>query len=236
MAGNRPEEDVRFPIAYQSWRHVAFLHWRYEPEVIQAMLPSELAVDIVEGSAWVGLTPFLVEDFRVPGVPALPFLSRYPETNLRTYVRDAAGGDGLWFLSLDVDSLATASAGRLGLSLPYLPARMRVEATETVLYESRRLDSGGAHHRIELRPGPALVDALADRDALLIGRWRAYTRPAGQLVQIPVEHQPWPVHEATLLELEQSITDAAGLPKPDHEPIVHYAPGVDARFGPPRTV
>ncbi len=238
MAGNSPEEEVGLPVAYQSWRHVSFLHWRYDPDVIQAMLPPELTVDVVDGTAWVGLTPFLVEGFRVPGLPAIPGISRFPETNLRTYVRDHKGGDGLWFFSLDVESLATVVAARLGLGVPYVPARMRVEANGTVLYESRRLagEGEGAYNHIRLHPGPALGEGLSERDALLIGRWRAYARPADRLVQIPVEHQPWPVHGATLLDLDESIIEAAGLPPPDHEPVVHYAPGVDARFGAPRPV
>lgn len=233
MAGNQPEEDVTNPIAYQSWRHVTFLHWRYEPDVVQALLPPQLTVDVVDGAAWVGLTPFLIEDFRVPGIPAVSGLSSFAETNLRTYVRAPEGGEGLWFLSLDVESLATFGAGRLGLGIPYLAARMRVEVDDTILYESRRI-SGGAHHRISVRPGEPLGDTLSERDALLIGRWRAYTQPGGVLVQVPVQHEAWPVHAASLLELDQSITDAAGLPPPSGQPVVHYSPGVDVRFGPPQ--
>ncbi len=249
MAGNRPEEEVPGPVVYQGWRHVTFLHWRYEPDVVQALLPPALTVDVVDGAAWIGLTPFLVEDFRVSGAPAVAGLSSFPETNLRTYVRDPKGGDGLWFLSLDVESLATFGAGRLGLGIPYLAARMRVEATgagdeatgrdgppATVLYESRRITGGSASHRISVQPGTPMGDTLSERDAQLIGRWRAYAQPGGRLVQIPVQHEPWPVHSATVIELEQSITDAAGLPPPEGEPLVHYAPGVDARFGPPRPV
>ena len=234
MAGNRPEEEVSAPIAYQGWRHVAFLHWRYEPHVVQALLPPDVTVDLVDGAAWVGLTPFLVEDFRLPGVPAIPGMSSFPETNLRTYVRGPNGGEGLWFLSLDVESLATLGAGRLGLGIPYLAARMKVEVGDTIVYESRRLSDEDVHHRISLRPGEPLGDRLSERDALLIGRWRAYSRAAGRLVHIPVQHEPWPVHEAALLELDQTITDAAGLPPPSGQPVVHYAPRVDARFGPPR--
>ncbi|PLS75719.1 MAG: hypothetical protein CYG61_05945 [Actinobacteria bacterium] len=233
VAGNRPEERVRLPILYQSWRHVAFLHWRYDPETVQRLLPAGLACDLVDGSAWVGLTPFLVEGFRLAVTPSLPVVSRFPETNLRTYVVDGDGNDGLWFFSLDVDSAVMVAAARLGLGIPYVPADMRVEPAETVRYESRRLADPPATHRIEIRPGAEVSD-LSARDAALIGRWRAFARPAGRLVQVPVEHQPWPVRTATVVELDESVTRAAGLPAPDHEPVVHYSDGVDARFGPPR--
>lgn len=234
MAGNHPEEKVAVAMAFQTWRHVAFLHWAYEPEVVQRLLPPGLSVDVIDGRAWVGLTPFSVEGFRVPGLPALPLVSRFPETNLRTYVRAPNGADGLWFLSIDVASLLMVVGARLPLGVPYLPADMRVEAGQTIVYESRRL-IGDADHRIEVRPGEP-ADHLAERDALLIGRWRAYTRRAGRLLEVPVEHEPWPVHAATLVALDESVTRAAGLPPPEGAPLVHYAPGVSARLGLPRLV
>ena len=222
------------PIAHQSWRHVSFLHWRYPADVIQGLLPDGLTPDLVDGSAWVGLTPFRVEGLRLPGTPALPVVSQFPETNLRTYVVDADGTDGLWFLSLDVESAMMVVAARLGLDIPYFPAEMNVEAGDTVRYESRRVGQPAASHRIEVRPGAPLGDDVSERDAALLGRWRAFSEVAGRLVQVPVEHEPWPVHAATLVELEESVTTAAGLPAPTGDPLVHYSPGVDARLGPPR--
>ncbi len=235
MAGNQPEERVRLPVLFQSWRQVAFLHWRYEPDTVQRLLPPGLTCDVVDGSAWISLTPFLVEGFRLPGTPSLPVVSRFPETNLRTYVRDGNGDDGLWFLSIDVDSAVMAIAARVGLGIPYLPADMVVEVGHTVRYESRRLADPPARHRIEVRPG-AEVAELSERDSALVGRWRAFARPAGRLVQVPVEHEPWPVRAGEIVELDESLTRAAGLPPPHGEPVVHYSDGVDARFGPPRPV
>ncbi len=234
MAGNRPEEKVQVPMAHQSWRHVSFLHWAYDPDEVSALLPEGLTPDVIDGAAWVGLTPFMVEGFRLPGTPAIPAVSRFPETNLRTYVVDGSGDEGLWFFSLDVESALMVVFARLGLGVPYFAADMQVEAAGTVRYESRRRAPDEAHHRIEVQPGEALGDALSERDAALTGRWRAYTRPAGKLLQVPVEHEPWPLHSATLVELDESITGAAGLSAPQGEPVVHYSPGVNARLGPPR--
>lgn len=237
MAGNQPEEQVGCPMAYQGWRNISFLHWRYDPEVLQRHLPDGLEPDLVDGEAWVGLTPFAVEGFRMPGTPALPVVSQYPETNLRTYVRDGRGGEGLWFFSLEVESFLTVAAARPWLGVPYFPARMRVTSADGLWrYESRRLVGPPARHHIEVRPGPALPEGPSRRDALLLGRWRAYSRRAGIYLQVPVEHPPWPVHSATVVELQESLTAAAGLPPPDHEPVVHWSPGVDVKLGCPRVV
>ena len=48
-------------------------------------------------------------------------------------------------------------------------------------------------------------------------------------------HQPWPLHRGQLLDLDDGLISAAGLPPPDGEPLVHYSPGVDVRIGRPET-
>ena len=106
MAGREQEEKVRRPATIQRWRALTFLHWRYEPASVQRLLPAGLEVDTWDGSAWVSLTPFLMVDIQIADLPPVPMLSTFPETNLRTYVRGPDGRDGLWFLSLEADSLA----------------------------------------------------------------------------------------------------------------------------------
>ncbi len=71
----------------------------------------------------------------------------------------------------------------------------------------------------------------------LTSRWRAYTRHLGRLWETPVTHEPWPLRAASVLEVEESLTAAAGLPAPVGEPLVHYSDGVrDVRIGVSRVV
>ncbi|MDP8954527.1 MAG: DUF2071 domain-containing protein [Actinomycetota bacterium] len=238
MAGARPEQRVRWPAVAQSWRHVSFLHWAFPPDVVAARLPAGLEPDLWEGQAWLGLTPFLVEGFRLPPFPALPSISRYPETNLRTYVRGPGGVDGLWFFSLDADSALTVVTAWAGTGVPYQWSAMGVEPGETITYTARRRrPCRPAGHRIVIRPGPPLPAAeVSQRDHFLTGRWRAYTVLAGALATVPVEHQPWRLQRAEVVALEEDLFAAAGLPAPSGPPLVAYSPGVDARLGPVRPV
>jgi uncharacterized protein len=236
MAGNQPEEHGLVPMLYQDWCDVTFLHWRYDPAIIDRLLPSRLRADIVDGSAWVSLTPFEIRHHRPPGLPPLPVVSRFPETNVRTYARHEDGRDGLWFLSLDVASLSTVVGARLALGAPYFPARMRVTVSDTITYRSERLHRGRARHQIVIRPGPQLDTPLSTQDSLLVGRWRAFTHRAGRLREVPVEHPPWRLHDATLLELDETLLAATGLPPPDAPPVVRYAAGVRVKLGLPRLV
>ena len=242
MAGRLPEEEVRHPVSRQRWRTMTFLHWAYDPAVVQRLMPPQLEVDTYGGRAWVSMTPFVMADFRLNGLPALPGLSTFPETNVRTYVRGPSGplsgvaghrGDGLWFLSLEAHSLPTVVAASILYGVPYRWADMAVDEGEVTRYRSRRRLGSPAGHDITVRAG-APCPAPSELDHWLTGRWRAWTRVAGRLATVPVAHQPWPLREATVVALEQTLLAAVGLPEPEGAPLVHVSPGVDVRLGRPR--
>jgi uncharacterized protein YqjF (DUF2071 family) len=49
----------------------------------------------------------------------------------------------------------------------------------------------------------------------------------------PVDHEPWPLHTATLVGLQDTLITAAGIPAPTGEPHVMFSPGVSVRIGMP---
>ncbi len=237
MAGADPEEKVNLPVIHQDWRDVTFLHWRYDPKVVQELLPDGLEVEVRDGAAWVGLTPFRVERSHPPLVPPLPKLSFFPETNLRTYAVGPTGRDGIWFLTLEADSLLTTIAGRLGYGVAYRWAAMRVDRRDdAVTYSSQgRAGRESVRHRITVRPGGPCADgALTELDHWLTGRWRGWARVATRLAEVPVEHRPWPLRRAEVASLEETVLESVGLPPPREDPMVHFSTGVDAKLGPPR--
>src|ERR1700760_1325769 len=104
---------VRRPVMLQQWQNLTFLHWSYPAEQIARLLPADLAVDTFNGAAWVALTPFRLADLRLPGTPSIPWLSAFPETNVRTYVRGPGGERGVWFFTLEAARLAAVVGARL---------------------------------------------------------------------------------------------------------------------------
>ncbi len=238
MAGRNPEESVPVPVAHQGWRRVTFLHWAYDPDLVRPLVPTELDLDLADGSAWVSLTPFDVVGFRPVGLPALPGLSSFPETNLRTYVRGPDGRDGLWFLSLEVESAPTVAGARIAYGVPYHLAKMQVEEVDdstAIRYRSTRVGADEVGHDLVVRPLDPLSDGeRTPLDDWLTGRWRAYGRRAGMLLEVPVAHQPWPLSGGKVEALHETITSAAGLAPPSEPPLVHTSSGVDVRLGPPR--
>ena len=213
---------------------MTFLHWSYDPDVVREHLSHGLDVDTWDGKAWVSLTPFLMADFRLGALPPAGRFSTFPETNLRTYVSGPKGVDGLWFLTLEADSLPTVLAASMAYGVPYRWSEMKVDDGATVRYRSHRRN-GPAHHDIVVRPGKPLVSPSA-LDDWLTGRWRAYTTLAGRLAVASVEHEPWPLHHLEVLSVDESLFESVGLPAPSGEPLAHYSRGVSVKLGPPLLV
>jgi uncharacterized protein YqjF (DUF2071 family) len=231
----RPEPLNRV-IMVQSWCDLTFLHWRFPVGAVQRLLPPQLQVESFDGSAWVGVTPFLLRGLRAKSLPPLPWISQFPETNCRTYVRAPDGHSGVWFFSLDAARILAVMGARLIYGLPYVWSRMRVARTaREVTYESARWwPDSRARTRIVVEPGGEIHPEPLDM--FLTSRFRLYSLLFGKLTCAKVDHPPWPLRSARLIEAHQTLTDAAGLSQPLQVDMVRYSPGVDVRIGLPEPV
>lgn len=122
------------------WDDLAFLHFPVAAESIRAQLPAGVELERYDGSAWLGVVPFRMEDVAARWLPAIPGTRRFLELNLRTYVR-VRGRPGVWFFSLDASNPLAVRAARIGFSLPYYDSRMSADGGRCIHYHSRR------HHR-----------------------------------------------------------------------------------------
>jgi uncharacterized protein YqjF (DUF2071 family) len=229
-------EPVRRPVMVQRWNDVVFLHWRFEPEVVQRLLPAGVRVDTFDGSAWVGLIPFHMDGLGIRGLAPLPHVGSFPEVNVRTYVR-AGGRVGVWFFSLDVDRFLPAAVARITYSLPYCSGLAdHVRAGDVVTSRVQRRwpgSTGKPTTQIAVRCG-APIDDNDQRAGFLTARWGLISATRrGRLRYAPVDHPTWELHEAELLHLDDHLVAAAGLPQPDEPPLAMWSPGVDVRIGRP---
>lgn len=228
---------VRRPVMLQGWKDLTFVHFPYDPEVVQRRLPPGLTVDTFEGRAWVGLVAFHMENIRLPYLPPVPYLGTFPETNVRTYVRGPDGRPGVWFDSLDITRLIPVLVALGTYRIPYRWADMSIEhQSDTVVYRAKRRWPGprGATSTIAVRPGAPIIPT--DREHFLTARWGLYSVFGRGIAYAPVDHPPWPLQAATLLELDDRLIAGAGYPPPEGTPLVHYSPGVDVRIGLPRKI
>jgi uncharacterized protein YqjF (DUF2071 family) len=225
----RPEH-LWLPVMHQNWFQISFLHWRVDPAVLQSRLPAGLIIDTFETAAWVGLAPFQLTGLTPPVLPPIPWLSAFPEMNLRTYVRGPAG-PGVWFFSLDAASALAVLGARIAYGLPYHWATMRIHATGHRMHYTSTRKGARAAITIDVRER---LTQPGDLVLFLTERYRLYSRIRGVLAMAAVEHEPWPLQRATLVNLEETVRRAADLPDDATLPLVHYSPGVRVRVGAPR--
>jgi uncharacterized protein len=238
-----PSRLVQRPVMLQGWYDLTSLHWRYDPAIVQRLLPEGFTVDTCEGSAWVGLIPFHMRRIRLPvgqrGLTAGSW-STFPETNVRTYLVDPHGRRGVWFCSLDITRLAPTLVARVVYGLPYCWSRMTIDhpTSTTRRYQAARRwpsthrDAGGS---IEVTIGEH-IDCPSELQLFLSARWALGSTLLGHRLWADVDHPPWELHRATATAWDTSLIRAAGLPEPVGEPLALWSPGVEVRIGRPHRI
>jgi len=222
------------PVASQRWSELMFLHWRVLPSAVAPLLPEGLRPDTFDGDSWVGLIPFVLDRATVLGSPPIPYFGSFVEVNVRLYAVDAQGRRGVVFVSLEASRLAAVLAARALFSLPYQwSATSLIRTGRQLHYRSRRHFAADTRSSILAEHSDRAIegDALAD---FLTARWALFTSVRGRTTYLRNSHEPWPLFEARLIALDDTLLIAAGFPglaarKPDS---ILYSPGVTTWFAP----
>jgi uncharacterized protein YqjF (DUF2071 family) len=198
------------------WRDMLFVHYRVPAAVLQPHVPHPL--DLHDGSAWVSLVFFMLENMRPPGTGALGRallrpISGHPFLNVRTYVR-AEAGPGIHFLAEWIPNRISAWLGPRTYGLPYRLAGFdwdlggTVGGVGRVAVEDRSLGA-----RLEVAfPTQAAAQAPAragSDDAFLFERYTAYTSRAGVRRCFRVAHAPWKFHAVDWLRTDTTLVERA---------------------------
>jgi uncharacterized protein YqjF (DUF2071 family) len=224
---------VHRPWLMQSWRDLAFLHWAVPPEVVAPLLPRGTEPDTLDGVTYAGLIGFRMVGLGPLRGPGLPYLGTFCETNVRLYSVDPQGRRAVVFRSLDAERLLPVLTAQALLRLPYKWSRMRLEKQGDLLrYTCRRRPSGPSSD-FSVRVGAPLAEP-SPLEHFLTARWGLHTRAWGRTVHLPNEHPQWPLFHADLVNLDDGLLAAAGLPAVTGPPVsVLYSPGVPVTFGGP---
>ena len=224
---------------FHRWENLLFLHWKWSAEEIQSLLPRGLWVDSFAGSAYLGVVPFFMRDIRFCGFPAVPWISDFLETNLRTYVRDKHGTPGVWFFTLDANQPLVVWWARRFFHLNYIHSRMsaRLNGAEILDYSLARADSeSSGTSRFSYQPtGNDRLAAPGSLEFFLIERYVlfAWNAQTNLLQSGRVHHQPYLLQDVSLTAWDDQVLrwssfDAKSRP-PDHAVM---SPGVEVEvFG-----
>jgi uncharacterized protein YqjF (DUF2071 family) len=204
----------------QTWDDLLFAHWRVDADVVRPHVPDGLSIDERDGSAWVGVTPFVVTGLRARGLFPLPYVSSFRELNVRTYVT-FEDKPGIWFFSLDASSEVAVRAARRLYRLPYFRAHITLERRGgRLLYECARNEGkafSGSYHGL----GAPQSAAAASLEHFLTERYCFYAEHEGRLFRADIHHRPWPLARAEAsIDLNTMPPDGITL---EGEPVLHYS-------------
>lgn len=214
-------------IMTQSWHDLLFAHWPVAVDHLRELVPPGLEIDRFDGEAWLGVIPFHMTNVAPRGVPALPWVSAFPELNVRTYVRVGAR-PGVYFFSLDAANPVAVTLARTLFRLPYYTAAMDVETNGAgVRYLSRRTSRDGPAAAFTARYAPigdAFIAAPGSLEHFLTERYCLYTADERfTLRRLEIHHPPWRLRRADAEIEVNTMAAAAGVRLPSMAPLLHFA-------------
>jgi uncharacterized protein YqjF (DUF2071 family) len=210
----------------QSWRDLLFAHWPVEASALAPLVPEGLKIQEFEGTAWIGVVPFRMTGVMRRYLPDLPWISAFPELNVRTYV-ERDGRAGVWFLSLDATNPLAVWAARRFFHLPYFRARMALRRErDRVVYRSSR---GSARFEGEYWPvSDVYLAAASTLEHWLTERYCLFARdPGGRLWRNDVHHVPWLLQKAEADIRVNTLFASHGLGVVGAPPLLHFARRLD---------
>ena len=216
----------------QTWDDLLFAHYRAPAEALRRLVPEQLEVEEHDGSAWVGVTPFVLTGFRLRGTPALPAVSTFRELNVRTYVI-AEDKPGIWFFSLDASSRLAVEAARLTYKLPYHHARISAQRGEVIAYTCERVSDPARTFEGRYRPAGEVANAApGSLERFLTERYCLYAADVGRLHRAEIQHPPWPLQAAEAdIETNTMPPPAIAL---EGTPVCHFSRRQDVLIWPLR--
>jgi uncharacterized protein YqjF (DUF2071 family) len=214
---HRPWPLPRGPwVMRQRWSNLVFIHRPSKLDAVRALVPPALTLDLHDGTAWVSVTPFYLSHLRARGIPRLPFVSAFPELNVRTYVT-YGGKPGVYFFSLDAGNALAVFGARTLYHLPYFRAAMSVYESRdaTIHYWSHRTHRGAppAEFSAQYRPAGAVTHSKPGSiDHWLTERYCLYALDTARRVyRADIHHHPWPLQAAEVDVERDTMAAAAGL-------------------------
>jgi len=209
----------------QSWHDLLFAHWRVDLSDLRRAVPSAFELDLFDGSAWLSVVPFYMTNVGLRLTPTLPWISRFLELNVRTYVR-VGDRPGVYFFSLDAARSVAVAAARTFLNLPYYTADMTLEhRPDGLRYESARRTRRRARFEATYEPmGAPFTPSTCSIEYFLTERYCLYHHSRrGHPYRLDIHHRPWTLHVARATITTNTMTADRDVSVSGPPALLHFA-------------
>jgi uncharacterized protein YqjF (DUF2071 family) len=225
MSPDRLPVDKESPFLTAAWRDILMVTWAVDPSVLRPFIAAGTELDLWEGEALMSLVAFDFRETRVLGLP-IPFHVRFPEVNLRFYVRrpmrDGTWRRGVTFIQEMVPRAAIAWVARTLYGEPYVarpirrvalpdvqPAVMPPGTSRSLVYEWKRDDQWErVIALVTAAPRPMRRGSV---ESFIAEHYWGYTRRARKLtLEYRVAHPEWRISMTTSCLFEADLSTLYG--------------------------
>ena len=222
------------PLLLQKWENLSFMHWSVDKKIISKYIPNGLTLDLYDNGAYIGLIPFMMKNVRPKWGFSVPFISNFPEFNIRTYVKKGRNR-GVFFLTLDAQSIITRIYASIFFQLPYRYSRGFVKKKNgSFLWSSSRLYKG-----FELEGSCKGYGEFeyAKKDSLeefFFERYYLYISSNNQIKRGRIRHHKWKIKKAKPRITKNAFLDsyALGIKQILNPEFCHISDGVEVEAWP----
>lgn len=181
------------------WKNLIMANYAIDPGVLQSYLPKNTVLDDFDGRFYVSLVGFLFDKVKIKGI-SIPFHTRFPEVNLRFYVKRKEGNKwrrGVVFISEIVPKPAIAWVANTLYHEKYRALKMKdaclaVTESISVEYDWKWKGVWNAISVKALNEPRAMV--TASKEAFIFDHYYGYSKQAGGTNEYQVIHPSWNVY------------------------------------------
>lgn len=180
-----------------SWNHLIMANYSVDPGVLEPFLPRHTALDAFEGKYYVSLVGFLFDDVKLRGW-TIPFHKRFPEVNLRFYVRYKDREQwkrGVVFISEIVPKPAISWVANTIYKEHYstMPVTQHMNKQSGLLSVSYTWTKKSVQHQLSVTADPEARPLASNSFEEFITEhfWGYSGKPDGKTVEYQVAHPRW---------------------------------------------
>src|SRR5690625_4346711 len=216
----------------QKWEDLLFLNFPVPFETMQNHIPSGLELDTYEGKAWITVIPFNITDMRMRMLPSFPYIRKFFELNVRTYVKKD-GIPGIYFFSLDASKLLPVLGARM-TTLPYYYAKMNMKKKgDWFHYYSKRRSFDSPMFQGKYKPvSEPFFPESGTLSHWLVERYYLWTDVKNTLLIGGIHHLPWEVAVAEAQLQQEEYPSFLSDLIDEKEMVFYYASSMRVLFWP----
>ncbi len=186
-----------------SWNHLIMANYVVDPAVLQPYLPGQTELDSFEGKYYISLVGFLFDQVRLKGW-RIPFHTRFPEVNLRFYVRHKENGvwkRGVVFISEIVPKPAISWVANTIYKEHYstMPVKQQFNMQTDQLTVGYSWTKKAVSHQLSVKadPGSRPLAESSFEEFITEHFWGYSGKPDSKTVEYQVAHPRWNIFPVT---------------------------------------